>query len=128
MILEGGKKAFLEEEEYGVVRADSAFYSCAEAKVFIGVEGCRGQNDLTGADDLICEVNELCMVVVRAVVVCIDFSLEQRPYAVHKVVADARSARMGETGERTQSGCDNDGLKVVLDVEELGGGEKELRG
>lgn len=40
MILEGCKKAFLEEEKYGVVRADSAFYGCAEAKVFIGVEGC----------------------------------------------------------------------------------------
>ena len=40
MILEGSKKAFLEEEKYGVVRADSAFYGCAEAKVFIGVEGC----------------------------------------------------------------------------------------
>jgi hypothetical protein len=125
---EGGKKAFLEEEKYGVVRADGAFHGCAEAKVLVGIEGCGGQNDLTGADDLVCEVDELCMVIVRGVVVCIDFSLEKGPYAVHKVVADPRGAGRGETGERAQRGCDDDGLEVVLDVEELGGGEKELRG
>lgn len=68
------------------------------------------------------------MVVVRNVAVCIYFSLEKRPYAVHKVVVDTRGGGRGETGERAQSGCDDDGLEVVLDVEELGGGEKELRG
>ena len=109
------------------MRADSAFYGCAEAKVFIGMEGCGGQDDLTGADDLVCEIDELCMVVLRDVVVCIYFSLEKRPYTVHEFVANTRGARRGETGERAQSGCDDDGLEVVLDIKELGGGEKELR-
>jgi len=90
--------------------------------------GIEGENGLTCTNDLVCEVDELCMVVVRDAVVGIDFGVEKSPYAGHKVVVDTRGGRMREMGESAESGCDDDGLEVVLNVEELRGGEKELRG
>jgi hypothetical protein len=73
---------------------------------------------VVGTEDLVCEVDELCVVIRR--VDWVYFCVEESPYAGHKV-----GRRV--TGERAQSGGNDESLEVVLDVEELRGREKELR-